>query len=101
MVEKKWKDIHLLPKWKYILSELQIVPISPFQTPLHCAAFMLLIVHQLLQISRKTAHLVLCLQPPIQNYTDLELPAKKTKKTKQNTEATLHFFFTSTLAPHQ
>lgn len=64
-------EIHLV--W---IANCTHFPFSDF-TELCCLS--LLIMHKVLQISRKTAHLVLCLQPPIQNNTDFQLPAKKKK----------------------
>lgn len=49
----------------------------PFSDSTELCCLLWLIMHKVLQISRKTAHLVPCLQPPIQNNTDFQLPAKK------------------------
>lgn len=75
-------EIHLV--W---IANCTHFPFSDF-TELCCLS--LLIMHKVLQISRKTAHLVPCLQPPIQNNTDFQLPDKKKKPTDASLDLPHH-----------
>lgn len=68
----------------------------PFSDSTELCCLLWLIMHKVLQISRKTAHLVPCLQPPIQNNTDFQLPAKK-KPTDASLDLPHHLKATKTM----